>query len=142
MRLLPCTVAVVALALVWWPIPVRCEVSVRGTAAAVRIDAHQATLPQVLTALEASLQVRTDTLTALDDIIISGTYSGALEDVLKRVLTGLNYVISKQEGAVDVIVVGRRGGPPAATGNGAPSPTKNMNPAAQWRKFAPPAQGQ
>lgn len=134
--------AAICLALVACPVPSRGDVSVRGTAAAVRIDAKQAPLSEVLSALGANFELRYDTLIALDEVIVSGTYAGALEEVLKRILTGLNYVIQTQEGAVEVIVVGRRGDPPAAGGAGAPAPPpQNTNPASQWRKSAQPAQG-
>jgi hypothetical protein len=124
---------VVLLAVILCPGAVRCEVSVRGTEAALRIDARQATLSEVLTTLEANFKVRHDTLIPLDEVTVSGTYSGTLEEVLKRVLAGLNYVIQIQEGAVEVIVVGRPGAV-VVPGTAPPEPPTNTNPAAQWRK--------
>jgi hypothetical protein len=121
-------VAVVLFALVCCPPSARCEVSVRGTAAAVLIEARQATLPQVLGALETSFKVRYDTLIALDDIIVSGTYSGALEDVLRRALAGLDYVIRMQEGTVEIMVVGRRGSSPAAIESKDPGTSQEHEP--------------
>ena len=114
----------------------RCEVSVQGTAAAVRIDAQQAPLAEVLRALGTNFNVRHDTFIALDEVIISGTYSGPLEEALGRVLTGLNYVIKTQEGTVEVIIVGLPGDVPAEVGNTAPALPTNTNPAAQWRRAA------
>ena len=84
----------------------RCEVSVSGTVAAARIDAQQAPLSEVLRALGKNFKVRYDTFIAIDEVIISGTYSGALEEVLRRMLSGLNYVIKTREGTVEVIIVG------------------------------------
>ena len=84
----------------------RCEVSVSGTVAAARIDAQQAPLSEVLRALGKNFKVRYDTFIAIEEVIISGTYSGALEEVLRRMLSGLNYVIKIREGTVEVIIVG------------------------------------
>jgi hypothetical protein len=132
------TAVVAVLAIALWPAAALCEVSVRGTAAAARIDARQAPLSEVLTTLGTSFQVRHDTLISLDDVIVSGTYSGTLEEVLRRVLNGLNYVIETREGTVEVIIVGRTGAV-SATGNARPEPPpKNVNPAAQWRKTTLP----
>jgi hypothetical protein len=111
-------------------------VSVQGTATAVRIDVQQAPLSDVLKALGTNFKVRHDSLIALDEVIIGGTYSGALEEVLRRLLAGLNYVIKTREGTVEVIVIGRPGNLPAAIGNAAPAVPMNTNPAAQWRNRA------
>ena len=92
----------------------RCEVSVSGTVVAARIDAQQAPLPEVLRALGSNFKVRYDTFIAIDDVTISGTYSGALKEVLRRILSGLNYVIKTQEGMVEVIIVGRLSNIPPA----------------------------
>ena len=112
--------------------PARSEVSVEGTAAALRIKAEQATLSEVLGALETRLGVRHSALIALDDVKVGGTYSGTLEDVLRRLLAGLNYVIKTQEEVVEVVIVGRPGDAPAPFVD-KPPPPANANPAAQWR---------
>ncbi len=136
-RLLRClqASAIVLAAIVACSASARCEVSVQGTVAAVRVDAQQARLPEVLSALSTTLGVRYDSLIALDEVIVAGTYSGTLEDVLMRVLTGLNYVIKTGDGAVEVIIVGRPGQPPAPITREPPLPA-NTNPAAQWRRSA------
>jgi hypothetical protein len=85
----------------------RCEVSVSGTAEAARIDAKQAPLSEVLRALGTKFKVRHDTFITVEEMIISGTYSGALEDVLRQMLTGLNYVIKTHAGTLEIIIVGR-----------------------------------
>ena len=134
-RLLGAT-AVVLPALVSWSAATRCEVSVQGTAQAVRVDAHQAPLPDVLSGLGTSLGVRHKSVTAVDDVIVGGSYSGTLEDVLRHLLKGLNYVIKTQDDAVEILIVGRPGEPPAPVMNKEPAPPVNANPAAQWRKSA------
>jgi hypothetical protein len=111
----------------------RCEVSVQGTAAAVRVDAREAPLSEVLGALEASFKVRHDSLIALDAITIAGAYSGTLEEVLRRLLTGLNYLLKTEGDMVEVIIVGRPGHAPAPYISREPATPANSNPAAQWR---------
>ena len=130
------TTAVVLPALVSWSAATRCEVSVQGTAQAVRIDAQQAPLPEVLSALGASLGVRHKSLIAVDEVIIGGSYSGTLEDVLRRLLKDLNYVIKTEQDSVEILIVGRPGDPPAPVVNKEPASPANTNPAAQWRKSA------
>ena len=109
------------------------EVSVKGTAAALRVEAQQAPLSEVLSALEASLGVRHSSLVALDDVTVGGTYSGTLEDVLRRLLAGLNYVIATREEAIEVVIVGRSGEAPPPFVDKPPASPPNANPAAQWR---------
>jgi hypothetical protein len=113
---------------------VHSEVRVQGSAAAVRIDAHEAPLPEVLGALGTSLGVRYTSLIALDEVVIAGTYSGPLDDVLRRMLKGFNYVIKSRDETLEVIIVGRPGNPPPPAANREPASPANANPAAQWRK--------
>jgi hypothetical protein len=123
-------------ALVFWLAAARCEVRVQGTAQAVRVDARQAPLPEVLSALGTSLGVRHKSLIAVDEVVIGGSYSGTLEDVLRRLLKDVNYVIRTQQDAVEILIVGRPGDPPAPVMNKEPALPKNTNPATQWRKSA------
>jgi hypothetical protein len=134
-RLLAATVVVLP-ALVSWSAATRCEVSVQGTAQALRVDAQQAPLPEVLNALNTSLGVRHKSLIAVDEVIIGGSYSGTLEDVLWRLLKDLNYVIKTEEDAVEILIVGRPGDPPTPVTKEEPPLPANTNPAAQWRKSA------
>jgi hypothetical protein len=113
--------------------PARSEVSVEGTAAALRVKAEQAPLSEVLGALETRLGVRHSALIALDGVTVGGTYSGTLEDVLRRLLAGFNYVIKTQEAAVEVVIVGRPGNAPQPFVDKPRPPPANANPAAQWR---------
>ena len=125
--------AIILLALISCSASARCEVNVRGTAAEVRIDARQALLSDVLGALGTNFKVRYNSLIALDEVIISGTYSGPLVEVLARILTDLNYVVKTKEGTVEIIIVGRPGVAPAAVATTQPTLPTNTDPAAQWR---------
>jgi hypothetical protein len=109
-----------------------CEVSVKGTAAALRVEAQQASLSEVMDAIERGLGVRHSSLIALDDLTVGGTFSGTLEDVLRRLLVGLNYMITTRDGAIEVVIVSRPGDPPPPFID-KPPPAANANPAAQWR---------
>jgi hypothetical protein len=106
---------------------------VHGTVAALLVKAEQASLAEVLGALQTSLGVRHRSQIALDDVRIGGTYSGTLEDVLRRVLAGLNYIIKTREDAIDIIIVGRPGTAPQPLLDTPPPLPTNVNPAAQWR---------
>jgi hypothetical protein len=131
--------AIVLFALMSCSASAHCEVSVQGTADAVRVETSQAPLSMVLRALGTNFKVRHDALISLDAVIISGTYSGALDEVLRRVLTGLNYVIKTEDGTVEVFIVGRSGDAPTAVATTPPAPPTNTNPAVQWRGLVPQA---
>ncbi len=75
--------------------------------------------------------------TATLDGPVSGTYRGSPQQVLARLLDGYNYVVKKEAGPLEVLVLGRRGdraiaaprpqAPPAANAAGATSLAR------QWR---------
>ncbi len=131
-RWLPALVLVL-LALACSPDAARAEVSVEGTAAALRVEAQQAPLTEVLEAIERSLGVRHSALIALDGLTVGGTYKGTLEDVLRRLLAGLNYMIATREGAIEVVILSRPSDPPPPFVDKPPPAPANANPAAQWR---------
>lgn len=114
------------------------EISVEGTLAAVRVTAKQAPLVDVLMALGKSFKVRHEALVTLD-ATINGTYSGPLDSVVPRLLTGFNYIITTRDGALDVIIIDRPGAAPAQATATQPALPANTNPAAQWRSSNPAA---
>jgi hypothetical protein len=87
---------------------IRAEVRVDGNVTAVRVDASQAPVSEVLRALGATFNVRYSASTPLD-VVLTGTYIGSLAHVLSRVLDGYDYVLKKEPEAIEVVVVGRRG---------------------------------
>jgi hypothetical protein len=123
----------VLLPLVCCAAPAQAGVSVEGTAAALRVTAEQAPLSEVMDAIERSLGVRHSSLIALDDRAFGGTYSGTLEDVLRRLLVGLSYMITTRDGAIEVVILGRAGAIPSPSMEKAPPLPPNANPATQWR---------
>jgi hypothetical protein len=111
---------------------VRAEVIVRGTISAVRIRANHDSIAEVLSAMAKDLGVRYSASIPLDQTV-SGTYSGSLSEALSSLLDGYDYVIRHDGGAIDIVVVGRRGAHPAAA-----SPTVVQAPtfADKWRRAA------
>jgi hypothetical protein len=68
----------------------RGEVRVEGTAAAIRISTNGDRLADVLAALRAAFNVQYRSATPLDRAV-TGTYSGALESVIPRLLKDYDF---------------------------------------------------
>jgi hypothetical protein len=110
--------------------PACAAVQVEGDAAALRVDARQAPVAEVLAALGTALKIRYRAATPLDGVV-EGTYRGNLRQVLASVLEDYNYVIKTADGQTEVLVISRRGQRPVVA---APAPTGlAANPATQWR---------
>ena len=110
--------------------PAGATVRVEGDAAALRIDARQAPVADVLAALGTALKIRYRAATPLDGVV-DGAWRGSLREVLASVLDDYNYVIKTADGQTEVVVIGRRGQRPVAA---APAPAGlAANPATQWR---------
>jgi hypothetical protein len=106
------------------------EVRVDGPSADLVVNAREARIADVLSSLAAKHQVRYRASLDLDEVI-TGSYSGSLPQVLARVLDGYSYVIKKNEGALEVIVYGRRG-ERAIPASVPPPPPPPRNPATDW----------
>jgi hypothetical protein len=92
---------------------------VQGDPKAVRVDARQTTIADVLSGLASAFNIRYRSSIVLNDVR-TGTYSGSLRQVISRVLDGYNYVIKYEDSKLNIIVVGKVGeqaaaAPPAAT---------------------------
>ena len=86
----------------------RTQVSIDGDGADVRLEASNAPLSEVLSALERTFSIRYRTAVPLDQSII-GTYRGSLRQVLSRLLDGFSYYVADTaEGGMEITVVGRR----------------------------------
>jgi hypothetical protein len=86
-------------------------VRIKGDAQAIELEIHQATLAQVLTALDR-FNIHYRSPVPLNDVI-DGTYAGPLNRVLSRLLAGYNYAIKQGDPNIEVIVVSRYGQPAA-----------------------------
>jgi hypothetical protein len=116
---------VVALACAWAQTS-RAEVSVSGQPDAIVVDAHDASVEDILMALRDAFQVQYRATRTLDRVI-SGQYRGPLNRVLSRVLQGFDYVTQSSAGGVTIIILN-----PSSSTPGVP-----MTPAAA-RSPAPP----
>jgi hypothetical protein len=87
------------------PTFVQAETHVAGESAALRVDAQNATLQEVLTALRASFGLQYKISTDLNRSV-SGTYSGSLREVITRLLNGYDFFVRKVGDDLEVIVVG------------------------------------
>ena len=93
-----CTLATIA----------RAEVHVEGDLTAVRVTTSHDAISDVLSALAAALNVRYRTAIRLD-AAANAVYSGSFGEVVARLLDGYNYVIKRDQEAIEIVVVGRRG---------------------------------
>jgi hypothetical protein len=104
-------------------LPARAGVDVQGTSTSIHVVAHNAKVSEVLRALTERLEgLHCKETTNLDDVI-SGNYKGSVEDILRRILRGYDYVITTQGTAIDLLVVGKSAAAPAiAPGSGTVAP--------------------
>ena len=94
------------------------SVRVQGDASAVRVEARQTTIANVLFALATAFNIRYRSSMALDEVL-DVTYAGSLTYVISRVLDGYSYVIRYDNSELNVMILAKRGerevsAPPAA----------------------------
>src|SRR5262245_58793475 len=92
-------------ALALGPTSVLAEMQVRGSPEAVRIEARDAPVEEILAALSRSFGMHYQLLAKLDKRV-SGTYVGPLPRVLSRILDGYNFILKTDNGSIAVTVVG------------------------------------
>jgi hypothetical protein len=92
-------------ALVLAPTSVLAEMQVRGSPEAVRIEARDAPVEEILAALSRSFGMHYQLLAKLDKRV-SGTYAGPLPRVVTRILDGYNFILKTDNGSIAVTVVG------------------------------------
>jgi hypothetical protein len=102
-------------------LPACAAVEVQGTSASVHVVAQNATVSEVLKALTEKLKSFHCKETINLDGVISGNYTGSVEDILGRVLREYDYIITIQGTAVEIVVIGKSGSAVVpASGTGAP----------------------
>jgi hypothetical protein len=82
------------------------DVHVQGSEDSIRVEARDATSAEILAALAAHFALSYRGATA--NQIVSGTFEGPLDEIVKRVLDGYNFVITRRAGGLEVVVIGRR----------------------------------
>ncbi len=95
------------------PTPVRAEMQVRGSPEAVRIEARDAPVEEILAALSRAFGMHYQLSTNLDKRL-SGTYVGPLRRVVTRILDGYNFILKTDNGSIVVTVLGTPGAAAAA----------------------------
>jgi hypothetical protein len=80
------------------------ETHVAGVPAALRVEAQDATLQDVLTALRSSFGLKYQISTDLSRSV-SGTYNGSLREVITRLLNGYDFFVRKVGDDLEVVVV-------------------------------------
>jgi len=85
--------------------PALAELQVRGSPEAVRIEAQDAPVEDILAALSRAFGM--DYRLSINvDKRLSGTYAGSLPRVLTRILDGYNFILKTNNGSFTVTVVG------------------------------------
>lgn len=92
----------------------RAEVRVQGQAGDVRVEAHDATVAEILAALGERFALRYRGTTGSDGV--TATFDGSLRYIVGRVLDGYNYFIETRGDAIEVVVLG------AASSHAVPAP--------------------
>jgi hypothetical protein len=87
------------------PTLVLAEIQVRGSPDAVRIEARDTPVEEILAALNRAFGMHYQ-LSANLDKRLSGTYVGSLRRVLTRILDGYNFVLKTDNGTIAVTVLG------------------------------------
>ena len=85
--------------------PVSAEVRVTGQAGVLTVEAHEASVEEVMVALRTSLNLQIHT-SGVPNHVITGTYTGSLQRVVARLLDGQNYVMRSFTDHVEIVVFG------------------------------------
>jgi hypothetical protein len=102
------------------------EVRITGNAEAVRVEAHDAPVEEVLSGLRASFSLQYRSIASLDRRV-TGTYQGPLQRVVRRLLEGYDFVLKTENGTVEVVVIGGTGKPGAAGAAPGPTPRRRID---------------
>lgn len=89
------------------------ETRIEGDAGSIRLQARDASVQEVLTALGAAYELRFRSATPLTRTI-TGSYRGPLARVVARVLVGYDYVAKSANGKMEVDVLSAQQGQPEA----------------------------
>jgi hypothetical protein len=92
------------------PAPLFAAPKVSGSSQAVKIDAQNSSIKDVLSALGQKLNLQFQSSANLDKQL-TGTYRGSLQRVVCRLLEGYNFIIRTNQGQLEVTVLGTQNGP-------------------------------
>jgi len=91
----------------------RAEVLVRGNSRAVEVVARDASIAEVLSALNKSYGLNYRGAVPLEPRV-TGTHAGSLREVVKWLLKGCDFVLLTKSGTIDVLVIKATEGPQTA----------------------------
>jgi hypothetical protein len=97
------------------------EVNVQGTPEAVQVEAKNASIEEVLRALRDAYGLNYQSEIPLGKQV-SGTYAGPLPNVLTRLLEGNNFVLTRSENTVQVVITSAGSKPIPGTPSVTPFP--------------------
>ena len=89
------------------------DIQIRGTADAMRVEATEASITEVLSALGPAFHIRYRSEIPLDREI-SGVYRGSLKRVIARLLKGYNYFAKRDGAAMEIVIISERQQPAAS----------------------------
>lgn len=89
------------------------ETQVTEQADIIRLEARDAPVTEVLTALGATYELRSHSTTDLGQPL-TGTYAGSVREVISRVLAGYDYVVIRSDGGLAVLIYGMSKPTPSA----------------------------
>lgn len=104
-----------ALVMAWFPLAARAEFRVAGSPDAVEIEAHNASIEEVLNALCDAFDLRYRTSADLGRSV-SGSYSGSLRHVISRILNSYDFTMETSPDGMTVTVYGPGGERPKTAG--------------------------
>jgi hypothetical protein len=84
------------------------EVRLSGMQDRVVLQANDATVPEVLAALRRAIGLEV-TLRGTVEQKFTGVYSGSVHYVLRRLLTGENYILRTTSGGISIVLLGQSG---------------------------------
>ena len=99
------TVVLITTLFLFHVLPIHAEARISGSSDALQIEAQDASIDEVLNALESRFGLHYRAMAALDRRM-TGAYAGSLRRVLKRLLDGFDYVVKVNSGTLDVIIIG------------------------------------
>lgn len=116
---------------------------IEGQVDSLQLAVDNASTREILDALSRKFKL-TYSMPAMAGRQLTGQFSGALSEVLSRVLDGSDYIVEVSDGAIKVVVLGRPGRAIASSGGGkeaqapAPAPVAELPPAQPAIRPAPP----
>lgn len=110
--------------------PLHAEAIVTGHANATRLEARNASISEVLTALGMTYQMRSRSTAELNKSI-TGTYAGSALEIVSHVLVGYDYLVKPAHGQLSIIIYGLSKNPPNISTAGVVSGQQNRQQVAQ-----------